>query len=460
MKLLAYNYRYLFSIVSLLFSVFTFGQNPVIPNLPVLPTPATIQIPNYTIQPTTPSNRKNQAPAQIYPPDGQSIQQRQNQSIMQEVDQHEKLRENAMKEARADIAEMHSTIRYSLPAFSGKEGASFYRLAFDKIIIDSTYSVKDNNFLIENAFFENKLDKTEFDKIIKNSGAFLISKINESGYDPNSNAAKNFMLFQFFSETLQLKNSKDKHLPFKYDFEDYMGVQDYSKMFVTKLIGTGSGQCHSMPLLYLILAEEIGAEAYLSLSPNHSYIRFPDDKGKWYNVELTNGMFSTESYISQSGYVKSEALENDIYMANLSKKELLSKHLSDLAEGYIHKFGYDEFTQNIIDKALELYPNSISAHMINANIATARLKNVVQQLGIDTSDAKQREKILYYPKAVELLKEMHRQYALIDNLGYEHMPPEAYQQWLQAMKNEEQKQENEKINKQFKVLLANKKKLD
>ena len=168
--------------------------------------------------------------------------------------------------------------------------------AFLLIQIDTAnFSVKNTNFLIENAFYENSQDKAEFDKIIKNSGEFLIAKMQELGYDLNSNSAKNYMLFQFFSETLQLKSNGLKHLPFKYDFEDFQGDNDWSKMFVTKLLATQTGQCHSMPLLYLILAEEINAEAYLSYSPNHSYIRFPDDNRKWHNIELTNGMFSTTS---------------------------------------------------------------------------------------------------------------------------------------------------------------------
>lgn len=424
-------------------------------NAQTIPTPGLPEI-KATVPSLYPSSIDNRLLPSVsqMPSNDINHQLRQNQQIMNEVEQHEKLRENAMKEARTDIAEMHSTIRYSLPAFSGMEGASFYRQAFDKIMIDSTYSIKNNNFLIENAFFENKLDKDEFDKIIKNSGEFLMAKIKESGYDPNSNAAKNFMLFQFFSGTLQLKNSKDKHLPFKYDFEDYMGVQDYSKMFVTKLLRTGSGQCHSMPLLYLILAEEINADAYLALSPNHSYIRFPDDNGKWYNVELTNGMFSTESYISQSGYVKSEALQNKIYMENLSKKEIIAQHLTDLAAGYIYKFGYDEFAQQVIDKALQLYPNSITANLIQANINTARFENVMGSLGINPRDNNQLQNIRNFPNAVVLLNQVNTQYALIDNLGYEHMPPEAYQQWLQLMKGEKQKEENQAIERQFKGLLG------
>ncbi|MCB6089749.1 hypothetical protein LIS90_13990, partial [Flavobacterium psychrophilum] len=101
-------------------------------------------------------------------------------------------------------------INYNLPSSSNKLGTEYYRDVFDKMqILDETnYSIKDVNFQIENAFFENKLDKAEFDKIIKQSGEFIIAKMKELNYDLNSNSAKNFMLFKFFSETLQLKGFK------------------------------------------------------------------------------------------------------------------------------------------------------------------------------------------------------------------------------------------------------------
>ena len=37
--------------------------------------------------------------------------------------------------------------------------------------------------------------------------------------------------------------------------------------------------------------------------------------------------------------------QNHIYLQNLSKQELLSEFYVDLANGYIHKFGYDEFIE-------------------------------------------------------------------------------------------------------------------
>lgn len=442
----------LFYLPVMLCSSCCFAQK--LPSFPV-PGPISMKVPviNETPQKTTGTPPQN-LPSSLYA--DMNKQGQQNQNLMNEAERDIRL-QNQMKkqEMQADIESLRSEIRYSLPSWSKTPGTEFYREAFDKIILlDTTFSIKGANFLVENAFFGNKMNKAEFDKVIKESSNFLIAKMKELNYSLTDNSAKNFMLFQFFSETLQLKSSKQEHLPFKYDFEDYMGFESHSKLFVSKLIETGSGQCHSLPMLYLILAEEIGAEAYLALSPNHSYIRFPDQKGKWYNAELTNGMFSTESYILQSGYIKSEALQNKIYMENLSRKELLGQHLTDLAGGYIFKFGYDEFVQTIIDKALALYPNSITANMLKANIASARFEHVMKQLGINPKDPNDLQNIKYFPKAIELLDSVNQQFDLVDNLGYEHMPEDAYQKWLQAMAGEKQKQDNETISKQLKGILA------
>lgn len=386
---------------------------------------------------------------------GQDRVRQQNQQLIAEIEQNEKIRRQQQNQMYRDIAEFNKgRINYSLPSHAGKQGAIHFQKTFNQLNQTdfNDYSVKDLTFMVENTYFEDELDKAEFDNIISNIGKFLTTKMDELGYDKNSNSAKNFMIFQFFSERLELKNGTE-HLPFEYDFEDYMAMQDYSKMFVTKLLKTQKGQCHSMPLLYLIVAEEIGAEAYLAYSPNHSYIRFLADNGKWYNIELTNGMFSTSSYILQSGFIKSEALLNKIYMQNLSDKEVMAQFYTDLANAYIAKYGYDDFVGNVVSKALELYPNSISANMIKANLLTMEFEYVCKQVVINPCNQQELQNIRHYPKVVEMLNAVNAQYATIDNLGYTHMPADAYQDWLQSMKKQESLQENQRINEQFKGLL-------
>jgi hypothetical protein len=388
----------------------------------------------------------------------QKIQQ-QNQQIIFETEQYEKQRQEALIELRKELNSDNETdnLNYNLPSFSNLKGTEHYRNLFDKMLnLDAeNYSIKDLNFEIENAFFENKKDKTQFDQVVKQSTDYILAKMKDSKYDLKSNTAKNYTLFQFFSETIQLKNSTRKHLPFKYDFEDYMGEKDYSKTFVTKLTEKHSGQCRSMPLFYLMLAEQIGAEAHLAFSPNHSFIKFRDENDKWYNVELTNGMFTASSFMINSGYIKAEALQNEIYLKNLSKKELLSQFYIDLANGYIHKFGYDDFVEKITEKALELYPNNVHAQMIKANYNAIKFEFVAKQLGINPRDKEQLQKIKNYPNVIALLHKVNSESQKVDNLGFTEMPAEEYQKWLNSLKQAKRKQENEAFKGEFNMKIKN-----
>lgn len=360
---------------------------------------------------------------------------------------------NELKEIYKDLRT--DRINYALPSYGNIKSTEYYRKAFEQLTelnVDS-FSVKKATFIIENAYFEEQQDYEEFDKVVKQTGDFIRDKMTELEFDQNSNLAKNYMLFKFFSDTLEIKSKNLKHLPFKYDFEDYMGIEDWSKMFVSKLLETGKGQCNSLPRLYLILAEEIGAEAFLSLSPNHSYIKFRDDDNNWYNVELTNGMFTTDSSILQSGFIKSEALQNEIYMQKMTEKQLLSQLLSDFAQGYARKFGYDTFVNQVIDKALQLYPNSVSANMMKSNYLTIQFEYVAQQVGINARNRQELQNIRHYPKIVEILNQVNTQYDQVDDLGFEFMSPEDYQKWLSSLQETKQKEDNEAMKKQFNVKL-------
>lgn len=438
----------------LLFPLFIFSQV----NFPNALQPTQMQ--NYgnprlgtpnAMQPPNPMNL-------FYGTEDQKRTQQQNQQIIQEVQRNQQQQQiEAQNQLKKDINKLNSgnSIKYSLPSFSTEKGTEYYRQVFDEMVtlnVDN-YSIKDVNFKIENAYFENKLQKEEFDKNIKQTADFILAKMKELNFDPNSNSAKNFMIFKYFTETLQVKGFKEKHFPIKYDFEDYWGQINWSKMFVTKLLKTNTGQCHSLPLLYLTLAEQMGAVAYLSLSPNHSYIKFQDEKGKWYNLELTNGMFTVSSFILNNGFIRSEAIQNNIYMQSMTKKELLSQCYTDLASGYIHKFGYDEFVQKVTNKALELNPNSITANMVKANFNTETVKYVVWQLKLTE---KNKDAIQKYPKAVALINEMNKQYDKIDDLGYQPMSSDAYEKWLGSLKETKNKQESEKLANQVKGLIIKK----
>ncbi|MBQ0733887.1 hypothetical protein [Aquimarina celericrescens] len=250
------------SIILLGIMPMVFAQYPVV-NTPTVPQ-------TYSMQVVTPGFNHGKVSrgfptSQLY-----STQQQQNQKLIDEVAQHQRLQEERQKRAQALINEAvsHFSVPYNLPSYDNEKGADSYRKAFTalKEIENKSFSLKEAVFTVENAFYEHETDYSEFDNVIKQTGDFIKEKMQEFGYDTHSNVAKNLILFQFFSDTLTTKNGL-KHLPLVYDFDDIWGKKDWSNMFVTKLLESGKGRCHSLPLLYLMLAEEIDATAHLSRSP-------------------------------------------------------------------------------------------------------------------------------------------------------------------------------------------------
>lgn len=219
-----------------------------------------------------------------------------------------------------------------------------------------------------------------------------------------------------------------------------MGDEDWANMFVTKLLLTNSGQCHSLPLLYLILAEQMQTEAWLAFSPSHTYVKIKDNNGTFHNIELTNGMFTTEAWIVGSGFVKSEAIRNRIYLDTLSKNQTMANMFVDLATGYTAKFGYDNFVLQCIDTSLKYYPNNINALKVKANYYTVLFNYVGKQL---IAKGVTKEELKEYPEAINILQKRNSIYQKIDEMGYTEMPKDAYRDWLQSLEEERLKQEHQ-----------------
>src|SRR5690606_18434311 len=117
-------------------------------------------------------------------------------------------------------------------------------------------------------------------------------------------------------------------------------------------------------------------------------------------------------------------------MQEMTEKQLLSQLLSDFAQGYARKFGYDQFVKDVVNKALELYPNSITANMINSNYLTVQFEYVAKQAGINPRDRNDLQNIRNYPNLAKLLSNVNSQYDKVNNLGFDFMSAEAYQNWL------------------------------
>lgn len=296
-------------------------------------------------------------------------------------------------------------------------------------------------YVTENAYLNNTVDFSKFNEQIQwlSSKCLLVSKQGGLIYTESDReqVSKYAAVFKIMTDTIKFYQDTDKYyssVPFKYDFEDFFGDKDWRKMFVTKLLATHTGNCHSLPFLYKILCEEIGVKAYLSMAPNHTYIKLWSKKTGWYNTELTSGYFPIDAWIMASGYVHLNAVQNRVYMDTLSEKQSLAVCMVDLAKGYEKKFGAGTDLKFIIDccnTALAYYPQYVNGLILKAETLKKEYENAMVKHG-----ATYPSDLFNIPEEKKVFDEMQSLYFRIHQMGYRKMPVEMYVNWLAEIEKE------------------------
>lgn len=321
----------------------------------------------------------------------------------------------------------------------------------DMLVGKRDKSFKRAVYLVENAYHDNFLDSTAFENeisILKNLANRLIESrtLKYDGKDVEK-VEKYAAVFSVLKDTIKVQNAEGKlfkYVPYGYDFKDVWGHQDWSNMFVSKLLSTGKGNCHSLPYLYKILAEEIGGDAHLALAPNHVYIKHKNEKDGWYNTELTSGIFPIDAWLMASGYIHLDAITNKLYMEALDENQSLAMCIIDLAQGYERKFPGNDgtFVLKSTELALEYYPHYINALIMRAETKKKILEAEASKKYTSLNDAVHKDKEIQL-SFVDLQKE----YVNIHNLGYRKMPEKMYLDWLTSLERERKKYENTDITK-------------
>lgn len=294
---------------------------------------------------------------------------------------------------------------------------------------NSPVELKKAVFLTENAFYENQINKDAFDKTIRVYASICKGIITSGNIiypeKDTENASAQCATFVFMTDSIPILAEEGTvfHTLFEYNFDDFAEKKDWSNTFVSTLMETKKGNCHSLPYLYKLIMDEMGYESYLALAPNHIYIKAQNKKVGWYNIELTCGDFPTDAWYAASGYIHTDAIRNGIYMKPLSEKESVALCLVDLAQGYQAKFGIEDgsFILKCCDTALSHFPDYINALLLK----------------VETLTALHKQKDPNSEESQQLFAQMNDSYTTIHKLGYRKMPQGMYLNWLKRIGTED-----------------------
>lgn len=298
-------------------------------------------------------------------------------------------------------------------------------------------SLKDAFYVMESAYGNTYLTYKEYCNIINENTDFLKQMMLQNGLDPKNNEAIHNAIQKFMKDTTSIKSQKTdmiivsgkKHLPFSYDYIDYKGEKDFRNYFVTKAFATGTGQCNSLPIVYAIQAEAMGAKFYISTAPNHSFIKYPDNSGEVHSYEPTSHWNISDNWYSEHLYITQQAEKSGIYLDTLNKLMIIGDCIANLGIGYLNKYGVADgtFLNECINASLSCFPdkNGLQAILLRSSVLAHMLDRLLYKNGI--KDLKDMEKV---KGAKELYEALQQNELYLKSLGYAETPAGLYEEQM------------------------------
>lgn len=149
--------------------------------------------------------------------------------------------------------------------------------------------------------------------------------------------------------------------PFAYDMDDPKG-QRPGNLRLSNYLRTRRGNCVSMPMLLLIIANKMGMTVSLGTAPLHMFVRYMlPTTGKAYNIEATNGGNPARDIWYRENFpISDRAIESGIYLRSLSKREGIVTMATTVVESLIKQGAFQQAV-DVCDIILKINPRETHA---------------------------------------------------------------------------------------------------
>lgn len=250
-------------------------------------------------------------------------------------------------------------------------------------------------YQVENAWWEGGVDRASYTEVLdhhtSNIKKLIAAYKSDGKTDPENdlsgtkeqkrknyqNALVNFAIYKYLTTpSLWIENGKITcHKPYSYSKQDPMGTADWRNTQVIHLMNENRGNCFALASLFRIFSERLHSDATLCTAPSHIYIRHADDKGIYYNVELSNRSFPGTGTIETLTYTPGEATKNNISLRELDPEQSIALCFVYLAKGYEYKFNIknDDFILSCAESALRYDDHNLNAMLLKAEVLENRI---------------------------------------------------------------------------------------
>lgn len=341
----------------------------------------------------------------------------------------------SLEQGRDDFQRSRNALNQLVPAHIRK----YFDVAINEIEQmlkgEKALNFKKAVYLVENAYYEGKISWKEYNNGILSIKSILNKMIDDRNLRQYKTAG-NWAVFTYMSDSIPENNYK----PYQYDFESFMSDSDRESYMVSRLLKTRKGNCRALPYFYKILANEVGVEAFIAIAPMHCYVKHRDERGNWWNLEMTTGSFSRSSFIMETFNVSETAMKSGLFMKALSDSESVAYCIYDLLCYYEYKTGRysDDFIKRCYEIGLQYYPNS-QLQISKANDLQFRLSNKMIEKGLRGYGD-----LVNYPELISEFEVMDSTFKYLLEIGYTTMRNEDYEKMVHDVKDKQTKLNSEK----------------
>lgn len=144
--------------------------------------------------------------------------------------------------------------------------------------------------------------------------------------------------------------------PFAYAQDDPFGINVNNKLLSSYLVSR-RGNCVSMPILHLVIAEKLGLNVHLSTAPLHMFVRYTNPtNGRSLNIEPTSGGYpARDNWYRQKLPISEHAITRGLYLRTLTKRESIA-HMATTVLQYLMDHDRLKEAVSVSEIILENYP--------------------------------------------------------------------------------------------------------
>jgi regulator of sirC expression with transglutaminase-like and TPR domain len=137
------------------------------------------------------------------------------------------------------------------------------------------------------------------------------------------------------------------------------GHETQENYFINGILDRKLGQCTTIPMLYMAIAQRLGYPVYAVIAPEHNFVRFVDPSLKEQNIELSGGAgYSSDSEYAYRLNISQRAIESGAYLRTLTRREYLGEFLQQSAIVFRTRGDIDRSIL-YFEKAYEIDPKNV-----------------------------------------------------------------------------------------------------